>query len=182
MTVEEIFNKIATHMYEGVCYHDQLARIYDFLGLYGYSHCHLYHSKEEQDSYHYLIHYYSTHYHKLLTIAPEKHELIPQSWYKYTTMSVDKNTRQNAVKEYAQKQIDWERSTKTLYQEMRKELCEIGEIAAALLLDKYILDVTHELKHAEKLLLKLEAIGYDMPTIIDWQKPLKDKYTKKIGW
>ena len=65
---------------------------------------------------------------------------------------------------------------------MRKELYIMGEVAAALFLDEYILDVTHELKHAEKVLLKLETMGYDAPTILDWQKPLKDKYTKKLGW
>lgn len=182
MTVEEIFTKLTTHMREGVCYHDQLARIYDFLGLYGYSHCHIHHSMEEQESYYCLIHYYSTHYHKLLNIVPEKHELIPANWYKYTSMSVDANTRKNAIKEYAQKWIEWERATKTLYQTLRQELYNIGEVAAALFIDKYILDVTHELKHAEKLFLKQESIGYDMPTIIDWQKTLKDKYTKKLGW
>ena len=65
---------------------------------------------------------------------------------------------------------------------MRKELYIEGEVAAALFLDNYVLDVTHELKHAEKILLKIEAINYDAPTIIEWQKPLKDKYIKKLGW
>jgi len=39
MTVEEIFNKIASHMLEGLKYHDEMAKLYDFLGLYGYSIC-----------------------------------------------------------------------------------------------------------------------------------------------
>lgn len=182
MTVEEIFNKLASHMQEGVCYHNQLSQIYDFIGLYGFAHCHRHHSTEEEKGYHCLIHYYSIHYHKLLELAPEKNDLIPQSWYKYSSTDVDHTTRKNAIKEYAQKWVDWELITKALYQQMRKELYEIGEVAAALFIDEYILDVTHELKHAEKILLKLETIGYDAPTILDWQKPLKDKYTKKLGW
>lgn len=182
MTLEEIYNKLATHMKEGICYHDYLAQAYDFLGLYGFAHCHRHHSIEESEGYHKFIHYYSTHYHKLLTLAPEAHEVIPQTWYKYTTKDVDMNTRRSATKEFAQKWVEWETKTKTLYQEMRKELYILGEVAAALFLDEYILDVTHELKHAEKVLLKLETIGYDAPTILDWQKPLKDKYTKKLGW
>jgi len=52
---------------------------------------------------------------------------------------------------------------------MRQELITIGEVAAALELDKYILDVTDELKHAEKKLIKLETLGYDIGKIIDWQ-------------
>jgi hypothetical protein len=37
MTVEEIFNKTATHMVNGLMYHDELAEAFAFLGLYGYS-------------------------------------------------------------------------------------------------------------------------------------------------
>ena len=182
MTTEEIFNRLATHMREGICYHDQLAQAYDFLGLYGFAHCHRHHNNEENQGYMCLLHYYSTHYHKLLNPAPEKHEIIPATWYKYATTDVDVGTRKSAIKDYAQKWVDWEMATKTLYQSMRQELYSAGEVAAALFIDKYILDVTHELKHAEKVYLKLESIGYDLPTIIDWQKILKDKYTKKLGW
>jgi len=39
MTIEEIFNKIITHAMEGTIYHDEMARVYDFIGLYGYSLC-----------------------------------------------------------------------------------------------------------------------------------------------
>ena len=38
-TIEEVFTKIITHMREGICFHDELVRAYDFLGLWGYSKC-----------------------------------------------------------------------------------------------------------------------------------------------
>jgi hypothetical protein len=47
MTIEEIFNKLATHMYEGVLIHQEMAKAYDFLGLWGLSKCHIYHMFEE---------------------------------------------------------------------------------------------------------------------------------------
>jgi len=43
MTVEEIFNKLASHMVEGIMYHDDMAKAYDFLGLSGFARCHDYH-------------------------------------------------------------------------------------------------------------------------------------------
>ena len=52
---------------------------------------------------------YATHYYKLL--KPEvnyKHEIIPQSWYKYSTMVVDVGTKRNAVKELMTKWVQWE--------------------------------------------------------------------------
>jgi len=52
---------------------------------------------------------------------------------------------------------------------MYQELVAINEIAAAEKIKCYILDVTEELKHAEKKIIKLESLGYDINTIIKWQ-------------
>ena len=94
MTVEEIFNKLATHMAEGIMTHDLFTQGYGFLGLHGFAKCHEYHYIEEAKGYIELLHYYSTHYHKLLTIEDfSKPNIIPPTWYKYTTMAVDTNTK-----------------------------------------------------------------------------------------
>ena len=179
MTTEEIFNKIISHMVEGIMIHDELANGYDFLGLYGFAKCHDYHHLEETCSYRKMSHYYSTHYHKLLLVDTQvRQNIIPETWRKYTTFDVDTNTKRTAIKDMMKAWINWERDTKKLYQEMRQELCNIGECAAALELDKYILDVTDELVHAEKKFIKLESINYDIVQIIDWQQPMYKKYKK----
>lgn len=51
---------------------------------------------------------------------------------------------------------------------MYKELCNLGEVAAANKVKCYICDVDEELKHAEKKLIKLETIDYNIGTIISW--------------
>ena len=183
MTVDEIFNKLASHMREGVCYHDEMARAYEYLALYGLSKLHICHACEEKEGYLLLSHYYMTHYFKLLQLEniPEP-KLIPETWYKYTTQVVDGGTKRNAVKELMEKWIKWEQETKKLYQEMRAELIQIGETAAALYIDQYICDVDKELSHAQKKLIRLESIGYDLVEIINWQERLYKKYTKKLGW
>ena len=183
MTVEEIFNKLASHMVEGIMYHDDFAKAYDFLGLRGYARCHDYHHIEEECGYRCLSHYYATHYFKLLQLEPlTQPSIIPESWYKYSTQAVDSGTKRNAVKELMNKWVEWEKSTKQLYQEMRQELTTMGEIAAAIRLDEYICDVSSELHNAEKMLLRLEAINYDLVAIMDLQDKLHKKYKKKIGW
>lgn len=134
---------------------------------------------EETCSYRCLSHYYSTHYHKLLKIATQTRQtIIPEGWYKYTTMDVDVGTKRTAVKDMMKKWVDWERSTKKLYQEMRRELCNIGEVAAALKIDCFIKGVDEELIHAEKKFIKLESIGYDMQYIIEQSEKMKQKYSK----
>ena len=183
MTVEEIFNKLASHMCEGVMYHDEMARAYDFIGLWGLSKCHTYHCFEEKQGYRCLSHYYATHYFKLLQIDEIlRPKLIPDTWYKYTTQAVDNGTKKQAVKELMTKWVDWERTTKKLYQDLRQELIAIGEVAAAIKLEEYICDVSKELHDVEKKVIKLETLGYDIETIIKWQDSLHKKYKKKLGW
>lgn len=183
MTIEEIFNKIASHMRDGINFHDELVKAYDYLGLYGLSKCHIHHSSEEKYNYLQLSHYYMTHYFKLLKLENmSESKLIPETWYKYTTQAVDGGTKRNSIKELMEKWIKWEQETKKLYQEMRQELIQLNEIAAALYIDKFINDVDKELSHAQKKLIRLETIGFDLIEIMNWQERLYKKYTKKLGW
>ena len=183
MTIEEIFNKLAHHMKEGVMFHGELARAFDFLGLEGFAKMHNYHQCEEKQGYLCLIHYFSCHYHKLIQLEEiPTPKIIPDTWYKYTTMDVDISTKKSATKDMMDKWVTWERDTKKLYQEMRQALYTLGEVAAALKLDCYIKDVDDELIHAEKKKIKLETLNYDISTLISWSNSFKHKYKKKLGW
>lgn len=181
MTTEEIFSKLAQHMENGVMFHKTLAQAYDFLGLCGFAKCHIYHWMEEEHGYECLLHYYSKHYHKLLDITPAaKPDIIPSTWYKYTTMAIDISTKRQATKDLMNKWLAWEQETKKLYCEMYKELCDLGEVADAMKIKYYICAVDDELIHIEKKLIKLETIDYNIGTIISWQKPMYNKYKKKM--
>lgn len=63
---------------------------------------------------------------------------------------------------------------------MYNELLDINEIAAASKIKCYICDVDKELEHAEKKLIKLETLTYDIGTIVKWQESMYDKFKKKI--
>ena len=181
MTVEEIFNKLASHMVEGIMYHDDMAKAYDFLGLSGFARCHDYHHICETKEYRQLSHYYSTHFHKLIKLEQLKQpQIVPDSWYKYTTLDVDTSTKRNAVKELMEKWVAWEKETKILYQTMRRELYSINEVAAALEIDCLICDVDEELTWAEKKWIKLETVGYDIQLIVEWSNELHKKYKQAV--
>ena len=183
MKIEEVFSTIVSHMIEGIMFHDEASKMYNFLGLWGYARCQEYHQMEEIKNCKKIQHYYATHYFKLLLIEDkEKLKLIPDAWYKYTTQAVDTTTKQKSIKELMTKWVEWENSTKLLYQQMQKELVALNEIDAAIKIETYIKDVSKELKNAEKDLLNLEAINYDMTVIIPQQEVLYHKYKKKIGW
>lgn len=183
MTIEEIFTRLNAHMREGVSLHKSMSVAYDFLGLYGFARFHTHQAEEEMDEMLHLYHYYATHYFKLVKQEPlPQSTIIPETWYKYTTMDVDVNTKRNSIKDLMTKWIDWEKSTKELYQSLRQELIATNEVAFALELDHYILDVSNELEYAQKKLNKLNSINYDLVEIESWQQPMSKKYKKKLGW
>ena len=183
MAVEEIFSKLASHMMVGVRFHNQMAQAYNFIGLRGFAMCQTYHYIEESEGYSKLLNYYSMNYHKLIIIEQEEiAKIIPDNWYKYTTFDVDTTTKRTSIKELFTSWIDWERQTKKLYQELRQQLVYENEIDAALKIDEYITDVSKELRHAERELITLNSINYDLVEISSWQEPLYNKYKKKLRW
>lgn len=180
MTVDDIFEKLISHMQQGFLLHEEISKAYNFLGLYGYSKCHDYHYVEENYNCRKLYQYYLNHYHKLLKLTIPTNEIIPAHWYKYTSLQVDLNTRQQAIKTLFEQWIKWEQKTKLFYQAMYKELISADDIAASLYIESYIKDVDNELKDAEVELIKLQAIDYDILTIMDWQPPIEKQFKKKL--
>lgn len=182
MTVEEIFNKLAVHMVEGIMYHDDFSKAYDFLGFYGFAKCHDYHHFAEEANYRELSHYYATRYFKLIQLKEiPQPDIIPQSWYNYTTHAVDVGTKRQAVKELMEKWMNWEKETKKLYEEMYQELTNLREIAAAIYIKKYICEVDNELKHVQKKIIKFETLGYDISALVNCQESMYNKFKEKLN-
>lgn len=181
MIIEEIFAKLKNHMLEGMVFHDQMARYYDFLNLKGYKRCHEYHYFDETLGYRRLCRYFMNHYHMFIPFDDmDNPRVIPESWYKYTRQEVDTGTKKSAVKAGIEKWVKWEHETKDLYQKMYQELMNIGEVAAAEMLACYVKDVNCELKYAERKHIDLESVNYDLPTIVIEQHELHECYRKKL--
>lgn len=181
MTVDEIFARLAAHMRIGIEMHNDIANGFGFLNLRGYSKCHEYHFYEESRNYRCLQAYYLNHYYKIISNDNvEKIQIIPSNWYKYSSDDVDINTKQKAIKELTKKWVEWEKETKKLFETTHKELYELGEIAAALQIQAFLLDVTEELRWAHEKLLNLESMNYDMPQIIAEQEQFFEKYNTRM--
>ena len=60
MTVEEIFSRMKAHALEGMVFHDEMARYFDFLNLCGYRECHKCHYEDETEGYYVLYNFEST--------------------------------------------------------------------------------------------------------------------------
>lgn len=164
-------------MLEGMVFHDEMAKYFNFLNMKGYMKCHEYHYAEEQKGYRDLSRYYMEHHHKFIPVLPmNRPDVIPQGWYEATRSQVDHGTRQSGIKTGMEKWVQWEKDTKAIYQDAYLSLIEMGEPAAAEFVLCYVKDVDEELKHAEGKRLTLESVGYDLITIVGEQGELCEKY------
>jgi NADH:ubiquinone oxidoreductase subunit len=185
MTVSEVFSIISAHQVEGMMLHNDMADYYDFLGLMGFKRMHEYHFLEETASLRGTHRYYINHYNMLVEEKQVKSTShIPDAWVGYTRQSVDQAAKKNAVQSCMEKWVEWERSTKKLYEEMYCALCDAGEIASAMKVKELICDVDCELKCADRLHIELKSVGYDLSYIFFMQDTMHEEYrekSKKIG-
>ena len=157
MEVSEIFARLRAHILEGIVFHDEMVRYYGFLNLDDWKCEHEKHYEDESKGYRELGDYYINHYNMLIPVEPmNRPDVIPESWYRYARHDVDSGTKRNAVEVGIRKWVEWERRTKEVYQEAWKQLVDIGEIASAQFISRYIRAVDEELKCAEKKYISLE--------------------------
>ena len=157
MVAEEVFSRLKAHALEGMVFHDEMVRYYGFLNLDEWKYEHKHHYEDETRGYHELCDYYINHYNMLIPHTPmNRPDVIPDSWYRYARQDVDTGTRRNAIEVGARKWVEWERQTKQVYQEAWKELIDIGEVAAAHFIAKYVCAVDDELKCAKKKYMTLD--------------------------
>jgi hypothetical protein len=181
MTVEEIYQKIANHMIEGMMTHEQLANYFDFLGLAGYKRCHEYHYLDESLAYRSLCRYYINHDNKLIMYTKrEKVALIPESWFNHVRQDVDTSTKRNAVKSAFDLWQKWEVETKELYEQMYNCLIGLEEVADACKIKQLLKDVDEELKVVEREILNLKSVDYDMIYILECQDCMHERYKEKM--
>lgn len=180
MTAEEIYQGLSERKLKGVMVHEYYTDYFNFLNLHGYKRMQEYHAKHEMKGFRKLHRYYIDHYNKLIPDTTfENEEYIPSSWYQYSRQDVDTNTKRNAVKEAFDKWEVWESETKKYYQQMYKELLEIGEVASAKKVCDMIQDVSEELKWVQRKRIDLMSADYSIDYILGEQKFYHDFYKKK---
>ena len=180
--MEVIFERLSAHFIEGMMIHDQFANYYDFLGFRGYKRCHEYHFLSETMSYRKLNRYYINHHGKLIPeMEVDDPNVIPGSWIRYKREDVDTSTKRNAVETAIKRWVSWEKETKSMLEEGIKSLCEAGKMADAMFLKKFLKSVDCELKYAERKMIELQDVNYDIGFIMQEQECIHDKYIKKMG-
>lgn len=181
MTVDESFGAISDRMIGGIMLHMQLFNYFNFLGLKGYAECQKYRYYDENKSYVDLCDYYINHHNKLIVEKKiENKSIIPEDWYMFTRFNVDPNIRKTAIKTGVEQWVKWERGTKVMLEQHYQNLINLNEVAIAEKLGEMIKHVDDELAHAEKKLLFLKTVDYNISDIMNEQEEVYQHFKKKV--
>lgn len=175
-TCAEIYRLIGSRQITALMFHDAMADLFDFLGLQGFKRMHEYQYIVESAEHRALKRYYLNHHGKLLPdteVSPVS--VIPSDWYKYTRMDVTSSIRKQAVKTAFEQYYEWESETKELYSTAAVYLMNWHKAADFNKINGLLMDVDKELKHIERLIIRMSSVDYD-PVYVD---SLQDEYHKK---
>lgn len=176
----EVFSVIMARQITALMFHDEMADLFDFLGLRGFKRMHEYQYLAESAEHRGVSRYYMNHHGMLLDCGElDPITVIPDDWYKYTRDDVSATTRQQAVQRAMQQYRQWETDTKALYEKCAAHLISWKKIADFNKVNDLIKDVDEELKYLERLCLELQAVDYDCSYIETLQDKYHEKYKEK---
>lgn len=178
--VKELFTVVNARQVLALMFHNDMADLFDFLGLRGFKRMHEYQYLEESCMHRKLKRYYINHHGMLLPNEDvEPVDIIPYDWYQYNRMAVTPAVRKQAVQRAMEQYKEWETDTKALYEKSAKTLLEWGCIADFNEINCLICDVDLELKYLERLCIELKAADYDFGYVGMLQDEYHERYKEK---
>lgn len=179
---EEIYTELDKHMKKALCFHEQLADYFCFLGLQGFKRKLEYQYMCEVAEERKLHHKYINIHKKLIPVRQiEVIQFIPRDWNKYTTEDVNDNVLPKFVKNAMEQYKEWEEETKELYEEMWQKCINNGMVADAEYISTLVEDVTKEIKKINRMCEQLNGTGYNAVSIHGMQDKYHERYKKKYN-
>lgn len=177
---KDVFSKINARQITALMFHDEMADLFDFLGLRGFKRMHEYQYFAESAEHRGLKRYYLNHHGMLLPdeeLTPV--DVVPDDWYQYNRMDVTLQVRKQSVQRAMEQYYNWECSTKELYEKCCAYLMAWRKVADFDKVNELLKDVDMELKYLERLCIELKAVDYSADYIMVLQEPYHEEYKDK---
>lgn len=178
METIEIFNAIATREATALRMHNELADLFDFMNFHGFKRLHEYQYLKESADMRGVHRYAINHCQRIVTPDYSKANtgLVPTSLNSYSRNKISSDSKRKITRECFNNWLEWERETKSLLEEWYSNLCEMKQGAAAIKVKCLMEDSDQEVKHAERLCIKLEDVNYDIMAIEMMQDAMHEQF------
>lgn len=181
-TPDEIFETILRHEAKGCAFHDKMMDLFGFLNLDGFKKMHEYQYIAETMELRQTKCYILDNLGMLIDYEIDTTGLgfIPEQWYDDMRHDISPKTRRDYIMYAFKLYKDWEYETRNLFSFAANELMDLNRVADFKEVTEKVEDDNEEIKHLEKLCLKLDAADWDMSYILGMQEELEMKYSKKL--
>jgi hypothetical protein len=111
---------------------------------------------------------------------PQYDTIIPDNWYKIKREDITDAEKRDAVRMLMRIWVDWEDSTKKMYEEYYRDFINMDEAASACQIYNLLCSADFELEKAKRHELIAKSTKYDMSWMYSEQDYLSDFYEQKI--
>lgn len=178
--VEEVYMALDEQMCRGICFHEQLADYFCFLGLQGFKRMLEYQYMKECADKRKLHKRYIDMHHKIIPVQQVQSPVfIPKDWSRYTTKDIDDSVVPKFVRSALNAYADWEEKAKAVYEEQCEMLMKMNMVSDYEYIKTLVGDVEKELKKIHRMIERLNGTGYDVNMIHGMQDKYHEKYKKK---
>lgn len=168
MTPIDVFQKLSNRMVGAMMIHTQLTELFNFIDLKVDAKRQKKQFHEESDGLLKLEKYCAQHHHMLVTSDdPPQVDILDLGLLKEPNTQLSPDDKIYLIQYAMKKWIEWEKESKTIYEDAYRSLVDMSEIASAQFVLNYVEDVDVELSDAEILYGVRDAIDWDLPTIYD---------------
>lgn len=183
MEAVRLLESINNHYCTAVSFHKEMADIYRFMSFPGFSALHEYQALDESITQrkvkHWIIDKYYVAVYDKIEGEPEDNEFRKFSDGK-SRFSITPSDKWTFLQDSWADYRNWEKKTLELYQPIAKELMENGYVSDSNFVSELVGDVSNELSELVDIMLALQGMEYDIPTITSMQLNLKHNYQKNI--
>lgn len=179
--IEEIYCALDERMCEALCFHEQLADYFCFLGLQGFKRMLEYQYLDECKEKRKLHHHYIDQHHRIIPVKEKQNVpmMIPKEWSRYTTKDIDDSVIPKFVRIGLKRYEDWERETRDIFEEQCQLAQQLGLYTDYEYIKQMLMDVEKELKKVKRTAESLNGTGYDVTAIHNMQDKYHEKYKEK---
>lgn len=185
--VEDIYSILDERMCLALCFHEQLADYFCFLGLQGFKRMCEYQYMTECAEKRKLHKRYIDMHHRIIPVqdgttrAGMKPNIIPKEWERYTTHDVDDSIMPKYVRMALKEYYEWESETKDIYHELCSRLMQLNLYTDYDFVKELAADAEKEIKKITHLMESLSGTGYDVTAIHSMQDKYHEKYKNKYN-
>lgn len=160
------YDEIYMRMRKAEIFHSEMADIFMFLGFIDWHKLHVRQFKEETKEQRRFKEAIMRHYGELVI---QKNNLAEDDKLWFVGYYEKENTAV-ALKKLWDRYLEYEKETCTTYEYLLSESLKNNDMKAFSLIKPLLVDVLAEIKKIKSIINILEAIGYDVQTIISMQK------------